>query len=130
MDAANRLVSNKKISYEPFNQEAVYIKDADYGDLHGFKCNISTLRLMQKADCRIILEKKEPSKEIFNISLPDLLGELGSLYTKLGRPLTVQEYLDRQDFFTLIFIYSGDFDQLIQFRVNSWNLRAYNHIKV
>lgn len=130
MDAANRLVADKKISYEPFKQEAVYIKDADYGDLHGFKCNISTLRLMQKTDCRMILVKKETGQEIFNISLPDLLGELGTLYTKLGKPLTVQEYLDRQDFYTLIFIYSGDLDQLIQFQVNSWKLRANNHIKV
>jgi hypothetical protein len=85
---------------------------------------------MQKTDCRMILVKKETGKEIFNISLPDLLGELGTLYTKLGKPLTVQEYLDRQDFYTLIFIYSGDLDQLIQFQVNSWKLRANNHIKV
>ena len=130
MDAANRLVSDKKISYEPFLQDTVYIKDAEYGDLHGFKCNISTLRLMQNIDCRIVLTKKETGHEIFNISLPDLLGKLGTLCTKLGRPLSVQEYLDRQDFYTLIFIYSGDLDQLIQFQVNSWKLRANNHIKV
>lgn len=130
MDAANRLVSDDKITYEPFIQEAVFIEDADYGDLHGFKCNISTLRLMENTDCRIVLVKEETGQEIFNISLPELLGQLGSLYTKLGKPLTVQEYLDRQDFYTLIFIYSGDLDQLIQFQVNSWKLRANNHIKV
>lgn len=129
MDAANRLVSNDKITYQAFDKDIVFIEDADYGDLHGIKCKISTLRLMQNKDCRVILVKKT-GEEIFNISLPDLLGQLGSLYTKLGRPLSIQEYLDREDFFTLIFIYSGEFDQLIQFQVNSWKLRANKYLKV
>ena len=55
---------------------------------------------------------------------------MGTLYTNLGRPLTVQEYLDRQDFYTLVFFVTGDLEQLLQLQVNSWRLRAFNHIKL
>jgi hypothetical protein len=55
---------------------------------------------------------------------------IGSLYTNLGKPLSVQEYLDRQDFYTIVFFLSDDLDQLIQLQVNSWRLRPYNHLKL
>ena len=63
-------------------------------------------------------------------SLPEYVGQMGTLYTNLGRPLTVQEYLDRQDFYTLVFFVTGDLEQLLQLQVNSWRLRAFNHIKL
>lgn len=131
MDARNRLVSDVAITYEPFAKDTVTIDDSDYGLLHGIKFGISTLRLIEDTDCRLILEKSETGEKIFNISLPEYIGMIGSLYTNAGRPLSVQEYLDRQDFYTIVFFLSGDnLDQLLQLQVNSWRLRAYNHLKL
>jgi hypothetical protein len=131
MDAFNRLVSTEEITYEPFAQDTVIIDDIDYGLLHGIKFGISTLRLMENTDCRLILEKNETGESVFNISLPEYIGMIGSLYTNAGRQLSVQEYLDRQDFYTIVFFLSGaNLDQLLQLQVNSWRLRAYNHLKL
>lgn len=130
MDAHNLPVSNAATTYGPFVSENVTFDDPDYGELHGIKFGLSTLRLMADDDCRVILEKKSTEEVVFNISLPEYIGMMGSLYTNLGRQLSVQEYLDRQDFYTIVFYLSGDLDQLIQLRVNSWMLRAYHHIKL
>ncbi len=130
MDVANRLTANAVTTYLPFEQSVVTVDDADYGTLSGLRFNISTLRLMSDTDCRIILEQKSTGKTLFNISLPEYIGMVGSLYTNLGRELTVQEYLDRQDFYTVVFFLSGDLEQLIQLKVNSWRLRANNHLKL
>ena len=130
MDAYNRLISKSETIYEPFEQGYVTIDDPDYGELSGIKFNIMTLRLMSNSDSRLILEKKSTGQTLFNISFPEYIGMIGSLYTAIGRLLTVQEYLDRQDFYTIVFFLSGDLDQLIQLQVNSWRLRAYNHLKL
>ena len=131
MDARNRLVSDEVITYEPYAKDTVTVDDIDYGLLHGVKFGISTLRLMESTDCRLILVKKETGESVFNISLPEYIGMISSLYTSNGRQLSVQEYLDRQDFYTIVFFLSGaNLDQLLQLQVNSWRLRAYNHLKL
>jgi len=130
MDVHNRLASKDVTTYEPFEQGSVTVDDPDYGELHGIKFDIMTLRLMSNSDSRLILEKKSTGQTLFNISFPEYIGMIGSLYTAIGRPLTVQEYLDRQDFYTIVFFLSGDLDQLIQLQVNSWRLRAFNHLKL
>lgn len=131
MDAYNRLASDTEITYKPFAQDTATVVDSDYGRLHGMKFGISTLRLMADTDCRLILERNDTGECIFNVSLPEYIGMIGSLYTNAGRPLSVQEYLDRQDFYTIVFFLSGNnLDQLLQLQVNSWRLRAYNHMKL
>jgi hypothetical protein len=130
MDVHNMLVSDNVITYEPFARKAVTFDDAEYGELNGVSFNISTLRLMEDKDCRLILEKRNTGETIFNISFPEYIGMIGALYTNLGRQLTVQEYLDRQDFYTIVFFLSSDLNQLVQLQVNSWRLRAKNHIKL
>ena len=130
MDAHNQLVSDTEITYTPFVQDSVTIEDAEYGTLHGVRFSLSTLRLLSDRDCRIILERKSTNQSIFNVSIPQYVGMIGSLYTNLGRELTVQEYLDRQDFYTIVVYLSADLDQILQLRVNSWRLRANNHLKL
>lgn len=130
MDAHNMLVSDNEMTYEPFVRNSVTFEDIEYGELNGVSFNISTLRLMEDNDCRLILEKKDSGEAIFNISFPEYIGMIGTLYTNLGRQLTVQEYLDRQDFYTIVFFLSSDLNQLVQLQVNSWRLRAKNHIKL
>ena len=130
MDANNNLVSDKLRTYEPFVSEKATINDSDYGTVQGVSYSISTLRLMTQTDCRIILKKRDTGNQIFNISLPEYIGMIGSLYTNLGKPLSVQEYLDRQDFYSVVFFLSEDLEQLMQLQVNSWRLRANNHLKI
>ena len=130
MDAYNSMASDSKLTYEPFEQGDVTLSDPDYGQLQGVQFSITTLRLMANSDSRIILEKKSTGQTVFNISFPEYIGMIGSLYTAAGRQLSVQEYLDRQDFYTIVFYLSGDLERLMQLKVNSWRLRAYNHIKL
>ena len=130
MDARNRIVSGTETIYESFDQGVAVIDDPEYGELHGLKFNIMTLRLMSNSDSRLILEKKSTDQTLFNISFTEYIGMIGSFYTAIGRPLTAQEYLDRQDFYTIVFFLSDDLDQLIQLQVNSWRLRSNNHLKL
>ena len=130
MDAHNRTATEVETVYEPFAQEAVVLDDAEYGELHGMKFSLMTLRLMNDRDCRLILEKKSTGKAVFNLSFPEYIGMVGTYYTNLGREISVQEYLDRQDFYTIVFYLSGDLNLLLQLQVNSWRLRAYNHVKL
>lgn len=130
MDAYNQLVSDAKVTYKPFAQDAVTIDDIDYGQLHGVRFNVTTLRLMSDSDSRIILRQQSTGQVVFNISFPEYIGMIGSLYTNIGRQISVQEYLDRQDFYTVVFFLSADMEQLLQLQVNSWRLRASNHLKL
>jgi hypothetical protein len=128
LDAYNDIATIAATTYEPYVEEDVTFSDPDYGELKGAMYGLSTMRLVEDADCRIIFEKKSTGETLFNISLPEYIGMVGKLYTNLGRELSVQEYLDRQDFYTIVFYLSGDLNQLIQLRVNSWRVRAYNHL--
>jgi hypothetical protein len=130
MDVNNELVSNREITYLSFEKNSVTVEEPEYGELHGVSYNLNTLRLMADTDCRLILEKKATGEEVFNISLPEYIGMLGTLYRNDGSPMSVQEYLDRQDFYTVVFILSKDLNQLIQLRVNSWRVRGDNHFKL
>lgn len=130
LDGDNRLLPAAVSTYEPYEQDSVTIDDPEYGVLHGLKFGISTLRLMSNSDSRLIFERKDTGQQLFSISIPEYVGMIGSLYTNLGRELSVQEYLDRQDFYTIVFFLSGDLDQLLQLQVNSWRLRANYHLKL
>jgi hypothetical protein len=130
MDAYNHVVPAATTTYEPFVKEGVIIDDSDYGKLPGIKFNIMTLRLMSDKDCRLILRNKQSGQSLFNISFAEYIGMIGTFYTNLGREIPVQEYLDRQDFYTIVFYLSAELDRLIQLQVNSWRLRVNNHLKL
>lgn len=130
MDVRNMPVSDWNVVYEPFAKDTVRFDDPEYGELQGISFNITTLRLMADKDCRLILEKTETGETVFNVSFPEYIAMVGVLYTNMGRPLTVQEYLDRQDFYTIVFFLSEDLHQLVRLQVNSWRLRAKNHLKL
>ena len=130
MDAYNRIVPGTSIDYEPFVSDSITVDDTDYGQLHGAKFSMNTMRLMSNSDTRIILERKSTGQTIFNVSFPEYIGMIGALYTNLGREVPVQEYLDRQDFYTIVFYLSGDLERLMQLQVNSWRLRAFNYLKL
>ena len=130
MDAYNSIVPTAYTIYEPFVRDSVVIDDSDYGKLHGLQFSIMTLRLMAKSNSRVILKNEKTAQTIFNISFAEYIGMIGAFYTNIGRQIPLQEYLDRQDFYTIVFYLSGDLDQLIQLQVNSWRLRVNNHLKL
>jgi len=118
------------MTYEPFAKETVTINDPDFGTLNGTTFSVSTLRLMEGLDCRIILENTETGRQVFNVSFPEYVGMIGAYYTNLGKALSLQEYLDRQDFYTVVFFLSAELDALMQLEVNNWRIRANNHLKL
>ena len=130
MDAHNNLASDRVMTYEPFAKETVTINDPDFGTLNGTTFSVSTLRLMEGLDCRIILENTETGRQVFNVSFPEYVGMIGAYYTNLGKALSLQEYLDRQDFYTVVFFLSAELDALMQLEVNNWRIRANNHLKL
>jgi len=130
MDVMNNPVSDTAITYEPFERNSVTFNDTEYGELHGIGFSLTTLRLMEDRDCRLVFQKADTGETILNISLPEYMGMIGSYYTNLGRPLTLQEYLDRQDFYQIVFFLSEDFSTLVSLDVNSWRLRDKNHLKL
>jgi hypothetical protein len=130
MNVLNKPVSATPITYLPFERNSVTVNDSEYGELHGIGFSLTTLRLMADLDSRLVFQKADTGETIFNISLPEYVGMIGSYYTNLGRQLTLQEYLDRQDFYHIVFFLSEDFSTLIRLDVNSWRLRAKNHLKL
>ena len=130
MNVMNKPVSATPITYLPFERNSVTVNDSEYGELHGIGFSLTTLRLMADLDIRLVFQKADTGETIFNISLPEYIGMIGSYYTNLGRQLTLQEYLDRQDFYQIVFFLSEDFSTLIRLDVNSWRLRAKNHLKL
>lgn len=130
MDAYNNIATEERTMYMPYIATQIKIEDPDYGNLNGLEYNISTLRLLADNDSRIILEKNSTGQTIFNVSFSEYISKVGYYYTNLGRELTLQEYLDRQDLYTAVFFLSEDLDQLLQLQVNTWRLRASNHLKL
>ncbi len=130
VDADNALTGGDAVSYEPYQLETVTIDDPDYGTMHGVRVAISTLRLMEHTTCRLLLERQPEGRVVFDVSLPEYIGMVGRLYTSMGRQLALQEYLDRQDYYTVVMLFSEELDQLLQLRVNSWRVRANHFIKV
>lgn len=130
MDGLNQLTGTQKTTYRPYSEDTVTVNDPDFGVLPGRKMGISTMRLTTGDDCRIIIEKKSTEQEVVNISFTEYIAKIGSYYTSIGRPLTVQEYMDRQDFYTVVFYLSDDLDRLLKLQVNNWRVRAVNHLKL
>ena len=130
MDAYNRLVSTTDIVYEPVSKSSVSFNDTEYGVLQGIQFNIPVLRLMNNNDNRIVLMKTDNGQKLFDIPLAEYIGMIGTLYTSIGREISVQEYLNREDFYTVVFYLSDDLDRLITLKVNNWFLRSNNHLKL
>jgi len=130
MNAYNSIIPSGVTTYESYSVESVVLDDTENGKLNGIKFGLNTLRLMNDGNARIIIQKKQTPPKVLEISLPEYIGMVGTYYTNLGREIGVQEYMDRQDFYTIILYVNGDIDQLMQIQVNSWRVRVNNHLKL
>jgi len=132
LNAQSQLASSDTTTYEPFNRSTVEIDDEDFGTLKGIMYNISTLRMVFGSPCRLILKKNEPENTVFNIPLTETIGSIAEVTTVDGRKMTIQEYLDRQDTYTFVFVLSSDLETLIDYKlaVLNWSVRYNNVIKL
>jgi hypothetical protein len=132
LNAQNLFASTDTTTYEPFNRSTVEIDDEDLGKLKGIMYNISTLRMLLDSPCRLILKKNDPENTVFNISLAKTIGNVAEVTLVDGRKMTVQEYLDRQDTYTFVFVLSSDLESLIDYRlaVLNWRIRNNEAIKL
>lgn len=132
LNAQSQLASSDTTTYEPFNRSIVEIDDEDFGTLKGIMYNISTLRLLLDSPCRLILKKNNPENTVFNIPLAETIGNVAEVTLVDGRKMTGQEYLDRQDTYTFVFVLSSDLETLIDYKlaVLNWSVRYNNVIKL
>lgn len=128
MDATNIPIRERTATYGPYSTTTSVIEDPDEEPLPVVKFGLQTLRLQENDNCRLILTDNESGVEVFNLPITRYLCQAGILYPWEGGTLSPQEYLDRQDFHTLIFYLSEDGNRLLQCKINNWILRFNDQI--
>lgn len=130
LDAGNHIVPSTPTTYLPYSAESDVINDPDLGERHVARFGISTMRLMADDNARLVLRLKDTGFEVFNIPLCQYIAQVASLSEINGRPLGVQEYLDRQDQFTFVFCLSSASNAIIRCKVNNWIVRHKDNINL
>ena len=104
MDYDNSLLTDPKITYLPYYTENVEIAtdpdpEAPVSDQLVAVAEMNTMRLMAGENYRHIVRHKKVEDDVLNINLNNYL-----LLTKMeGHKIGAQEYLDRQDEYSIIF---------------------------
>lgn len=104
MDYDNSLLPDPVISYRPYYKANVNVAKGD--SLMGRPAmqtvavaEMNTMRLMDRMNYRLIVRHKGWEKSVLNVNLCEYL-----LLTKMeGHDISAQEYLDRQDEYSIIF---------------------------
>ena len=104
MDYDNHLLDDPVITYLPYYTDNVDIAEGD--SLMGRPTNqmvavaeLNTMRLMDNVNYRLIVRHKGWEDDVLNVNLCNYL-----LLTKMeGHAISAQEYLDRQDEYSIIF---------------------------
>lgn len=104
MDYDNQLLDDPAITYTPYFTDNVDIAAGD--SLMGRPTNqyvavaeLNTMRLMDKQNYRLIVRHKDWEEDVLNVNLCNYL-----LLTQMeGHNISAQEYLDRQDEYSIIF---------------------------
>lgn len=89
--------------------------------------DLSSARLFRDDNSRLIITDKRTGREVFNHSLPWLLSLYGG--AQRHQDWGDQEYLDRQDHYTLTFYVDQAQDYYLQakLKVNGWVLNLIDH---
>ena len=147
LDYKGDKVMNKAITYVPFSEKMVTNKSGET-EVEGEKIDkalvydLSSSRMFetkddnksraadgssQYDDKRIVITDKRINKVIFNHSLPWFLSLCAS--DRYGKDWTDQQYLDRQDHYTLVFYVpapSSNYSMDARIKVNNWVLNLQN----
>ena len=130
LDACNQTTHASPVVYAPYKMQADTVEDDVNGQLETLGYAIKTLRLVQGDNSRLVLSDKDGGTVILDLPLTDYLCQIASFYTPSGRPLTAQEYLDRQDFHTVILYLSESGNSVVQCRINNWVIRLNDNINL
>ncbi|MEF2882418.1 MAG: FimB/Mfa2 family fimbrial subunit [Parabacteroides distasonis] len=107
MDYDNTLLDDDTISYLPYHTESVDIAAGSADDrINGKPANqyvavaeLNTMRLMAGENYRLIVRHKDWENDVLNVNLNQYL-----LLTQMeGHDIPAQEYLDRQDEYSIVF---------------------------
>ncbi|MCF0166919.1 MAG: FimB/Mfa2 family fimbrial subunit [Bacteroidales bacterium] len=122
-DAKNEFVSTGAPTiYEAWDVKGLLLTKSDY---NGVKAEMTIPRLKPNSGMRLIVEdrRSDSQKPIIDIPLADILLLVRNHYSET---LTEQEYLDRQDDFSIMFFLqnngSGDLWLNTHIYVNSWKV--------
>lgn len=104
MDYDNQLLDDPAITYTPYYAKSIDIAGGDV--INGKPANqyvavaeLNTMRLMDKKNYRLIVRHKGWEEDVLNVNLCNYL-----LLTQMeGHNISAQEYLDRQDEYSIIF---------------------------
>ena len=130
LDACNNTVPSSLVLYAPYKMQADRVEDDLNGQVETLGYAIKTLRLVQGDNSRLVLNDNDSGNVILDLPLTDFLCQISSFYTQSGRPLTAQEYLDRQDFHTVILYMSESGNSVVQCRINNWVIRLNDNINL
>ena len=104
MDYDNQLLDDPAITYTPYYAKSIDIAGGD--TINGKPANqyvavaeLNTMRLMDKQNYRLIVRHKDWEEDVLNVNLCNYL-----LLTQMeGHDISAQEYLDRQDEYSIVF---------------------------
>ena len=104
MDYDNQLLDDPAITYTPYYAKSIDIAGGD--TINGKPANqyvavaeLNTMRLMDKQNYRLIVRHKGWEEDVLNVNLCNYL-----LLTQMeGHDISAQEYLDRQDEYSIVF---------------------------
>ena len=107
MDYDNTVLDDPQITYLPYYTESIDIASGSESDEAIGKplsqmvavAEMNTMRLMAGENYRLVVRHKDWADDVLNINLPNYL-----LLTQMeGHNMSAQEYLDRQDEYSIIF---------------------------
>ena len=103
----NSLLDDDVLSFRPYHMEQRNPSAA--------AVELNTLRLMSDRQTRFVVTEKNTRKKVFNINLIDYLA----MTDMEGNNWGVQEYLDRQDEYKIVFFFSEPW-HAVQININGW----------
>lgn len=115
----NSLLPDEPVVYLPY-----YLSDVTVGDQTGeggvkaVIAELNTLRLLKDASMKLLVTRKKDGRKVVDINLVEYL-----LLTKMeGHQMSAQEYLDRQDEYSIVFLLNGEY-MVVQVQINDWVIR-------
>lgn len=133
MNYDNSLLPDPTITYTPYYTENVNIAEGDF--IMGEPARqtvavaeMNTMRLMDAKNYRLVVRHKDWEEDVLNINLCNYL-----LLTKMeGHDISAQEYLDRQDEYSIVFFLTPTYNpeivhySCLKVQVKNWVIRLNN----
>lgn len=124
LDHRNNPVPGNPVNYTPYARGQITIEAEPAVKVAYFE--LATSRLIHKQNARLVVTRSSDSKKIIDIPLIDYL-----LLTQMeGYKISAQEYLDRQDAYSMVFFLDEGYSWLrVQIIINNWIIRL-NEVEI